>query len=264
MYERPPGFNPVWRDYCFSTDKGYEEIHGKSVFNPVWRDYCFSTILPTLTGTHGTLCFNPVWRDYCFSTATFCRLEKYPIVKCVPCPHFSLFFAGAPPQSGVFGHFYPPTPFGDDRRLPQKQACASPFCLKSGRKQAVLTRLPPKYGGCFQTVATIAFRCVTPRVRRQTIGDVRDGSFCGLFTVTIQVEELLRVQAATCIVNFIIQETNHPHCQRPSTPRPVPVGVSGQWRVRFLPGIRHQHCARQRGHQSAVQSLRQLYGPARC
>ncbi len=113
-------FNPVWRDFCFSTMiEKYDPETGETVsippggifvflpefgsnsweldalvsipsggifvflhfyrtvidfelycFNPVWRDFCFSTFLNTLGGGVLYASFNPVWRDFCFSTDT--------------------------------------------------------------------------------------------------------------------------------------------------------------------------------------------------
>ena len=66
------GFNPVWRDFCFSTSiRSRHKSKFWPGFNPVWRDFCFSTPMVGTTRKRNSRCFNPVWRDFCFSTTEF-------------------------------------------------------------------------------------------------------------------------------------------------------------------------------------------------
>ena len=64
-------FNPVERDFCFSTTQAVLILHQagpESRFNPIERDFCFSTNLDDIEIKVDGEGFNPVERDFCFST----------------------------------------------------------------------------------------------------------------------------------------------------------------------------------------------------
>ena len=64
-------FNPVWRDFCFSTYANKAEVDWASYVSiPSGGIFVF---LPGATAVEAVLPlnrFNPVWRDFCFSTGT--------------------------------------------------------------------------------------------------------------------------------------------------------------------------------------------------